>query len=285
MPEYWDDLQRHDGGACIEEIWLDHPLCRASVNRRISGNPTMWPTEWLRDQLSRTLPLRNAFSIGCGTGAFERDVVSKGIVDTIVGIDTAPQPLERARQLAAEAGLSSRITYRQDDATQALHAAGNSLDAVFFHASLHHFADPVAVLEAAASGLRAGGWLYLDEYAGPARTEWSWIKLLVPNVAYYLLPRVVRRPKIIRAPINREDPTEAVASSAIRDALAKIFPGRQIRPYGGNLLAVIYPNLHRPSSGRVTDEQFARSVRRLLFIEDIVLRFSSSYFIVALSQK
>jgi SAM-dependent methyltransferase len=258
---YWDDLARHQGGEGIEEIWLNHPLVRAEANRLITGDPNQWPVDWLQTQVK---PAAEAVSIGCGTGSFERVVAERGVVSRITGIDTAPQPLEVAARLAREANLAGRVSYAQADATQWLKSRKASLDAVFFHASLHHFPRPAELLATVRSALRPGGYLYLDEYIGPARDEWSMFKLALPNLAYSLLPFGVRRPTIVRAPINREDPTEAIASSSIVEAVRQNFEDVVIRPYGGHLLAVIYPNLHR------TAARFDTAVARLIRFERIL---------------
>lgn len=276
MTGYWQNLDRHDGGAYIDEIWLNHPLVRAEVNRRVSGDVSRWATHWLRDQVKGQIG--NALSIGCGTGAFERDVVHQNIVGNIIGIDNAAAPLERARELAG----SPRISYVEGDAIEFLR--GRTFDAVFFHASLHHFADPDGMLVAVRASLREGGYFYFDEYVGPSRDEWSWMRLIPANVAYYLLPRSVRRPRLVRAPINREDPTEAIASSMIMPALRKHFPGATERMYGGNLLSVVYPNLHRPPSA--PPAQFDRAVQRLIALENLLLRLGArSYYCVALARR
>ena len=284
MSGYWDNLARHDGGACVDEIWLNHPLVRAEVNRRVSGDESMWATHWLRAQIQE--PLRRTLSIGCGTGAFERDVASQNIVEHITGIDLAQQPLDRARELAVEANLASRISYVKGDALELLRSNPSSFDAIFFHASLHHFADPQAILTAARAGLRPGGYFYIDEYVGPSREEWPWFRMILSNLAYYLLPRRVRRPRIVRAPINREDPTEAIASSRIVPALRSTFDRVITRNYGGNLLAVVYPNLHRPPANGVTDVLFDKAISRLIRFERAMLRLgANSYYVVVLARR
>ncbi len=273
---YWDDLAHHHGGEGIEEIWLSHPLVRAEANRLVTGDPTLWPTQWLKTQVSG---LTDGVSIGCGTGALERDVVSQGIVSRMTGIDSVPQPIEAAMRLADEAGIGDRISYVQADAVQWLKARPWSFDAVFFHASLHHFARPVEVLATVRNALRPGGWLYLDEYIGPARDEWTRLRLALPNLAYRLLPFGVRRPWLVRAPINCEDPSEAIASSSIVSAVRQNFDDVRIRPYGGNLLSVVYPNLHR------TAARFDKAVSRLITFERVQRRLGASpYYAVILAK-
>jgi SAM-dependent methyltransferase len=273
---YWDNLAHHHGGEGIEEIWLNHPLVRAEANRLVTGDRALWPTQWLKTQVSA---LAEGVSIGCGTGAFERDVVSQGIVSHMTGLDSALPPIEEAKRLAAEAGLADRISYVQTDASHWLKTHPWSADAVFFHAALHHFARPVEVLATVRAALRPGGWLYLDEYIGPARDEWSKVKLALPNLAYRLLPFGVRRPWLVRAPINREDPSEAIASSSIVYAVRENFEDVRILPYGGNLLSVIYPNLHR------TAVRFDKAVARLIAFERVLRKVGAKpYYAVILAQ-
>lgn len=280
---YWEDLARHEGGSAIEEIWLNHPLVRKEVNLRVSGDSSIWPTPWLRSQIQQ-LPL--GLSIGCGTGAFERGIVAFDVVSRVIGIDRAWLPLQQAHRLAGEAKMSDRISYVQADAVEFLRNHRDRFDAIFFHASLHHFGDPRTLLQVVRSALRPGGYLFFDEYVGPARNEWSVFRLLIPNVAYYLLPRRVRRPGLVRAPINREDPTEAIASSRIVPALHATFEHVTTRPYGGNLLSIVYPNLHRPPANGVSSQLFDEAITRLIHFERVLMRFGfAPYFLVALAQR
>ena len=88
--------------------------------------------------------------------------------------------------------------------------------------------------------------------------------MILANLAYYLLPRRVRRPRLVRAPINYEDSTEAMASSRIMPALRSTFDtGLITRSYGGNLLAVIY----RTCIGRRerSTASFDKAIARLEF--------------------
>jgi hypothetical protein len=98
----------------------------------------------------------------------------------------------------------------------------------------------------------------------------------------------VRRVGRIRAPLNREDPTEAIRSSQIERAVAAAFEIRERREYGGNLLSIIYPNLRRPSQGS-DPADFEESVVFLLDVEDVLLRHprltrSQPYSVVILAQ-
>jgi SAM-dependent methyltransferase len=282
---YWNDLERHHGGAGLDEIWLNHPRIRAVANERISGDAAMWPAEWFARRWAPDLPLAETVVVGCGTGALERDLVRRGLVTRVTGIDLAGEPLSRARDLAVEAGLDRSIRYEQADAFAFLRARTGSLDGVFFHASLHHFDDPAAILRTAREALRPGGFVYVDEYAGPSRTQWNPLRLLAANIAYRLLPGALRRPHLIRAPINHDDPTEAPASHRIVPALREVFPSVELRGYGGNLLSLLYPNLHRPPA--VERALFDRGIERLIALEDALLALpgASPWFVVGVARK
>jgi SAM-dependent methyltransferase len=263
---YWDDLAHH---TVLDDIWLSHPRVRERVNRRVSGDPAVWPTTWLRDRLGARRPLGRAASIGCGVGNLERDLIGQGIVQQIVGLDVSASCLRQAADHAAAAGVSSQVSYVQADARDWLRGTVD-LDAVFFHSSLHHFDRLDELLALVEGSLRPGGLLYLDEYVGPARDEWRLRDLLLHNALYYLLPKSVRRVGRIRAPINTDDPTEAVESSGILSAVADRFDILERRDYGGSLLTILYANLRRPDQG-ADPRDFAESIDFLLDVEDLLL--------------
>lgn len=263
---YWDSLDHH---IVLDDLWMSHPRVRERINRRVSGDPAVWPTTWMKQRLAGRLPLRRAASLGCGIGNFERDMVRQEIVDEIVGLDVSPRCIEKAEELAREAGYQSRITYECRDARAWLRTA-RDLDAVFFHASLHHLDRLPELMRLIRESLRPDGILYIDEYIGPANQEWRVRDLLLHNILYYLLPRSVRRVGRIRAPLNDEDPTEGVESSGIVRALEAEFEILERRDYGGNLLWILYPNLRRPSQGADPGD-FEEAVAFLLDVEDVLL--------------
>jgi SAM-dependent methyltransferase len=285
---YWNDLDRHVGGACMDEIWLANPLVREAVNVRITGDAGRWPLDWFQQELADRLPLARAVSVGCGAGALERDLVSRGICLKVTGIDVAEAPLAKARADAIAAGLTGQISYVLADGYEYLATHEGLLDAVFFHASLHHFDRLDDLLRRVRLALKPGGLLYIDEYVGPSRHQWNPLRLLLPNLAYYALPRAARRVGVVRAPVNREDATEAVASSEIVPAIARWLEIREQRDYGGNLLSLIYPSLNRSGSRRGPSSPAAlqTAVRRLLGWESGLLALGArSYFTVLVAER
>jgi SAM-dependent methyltransferase len=275
---YWNDLTHHTE---LGDIWMSHRHVRAAINRRVSGSPDVWPVTALRQWLGPRAPLAECVSIGCGTGALERSLFDEGVAAHAIGIDMAENVITEARALAEERALP--IEYVVADAREFLAARRASFDAVLFHQSLHHFDELDSLLDVVAGSLRSGGFLYIDEYAGPSRDDWPLRRLVLPNLAYRLLPSSVRRPHIVRAPINREDPTEAIRSGEIVSAIERRFRVVHRRDYGGNLLAVIYPNLRRPEEGSRA-ELFDAAVARLVALEERLLRWERSFCTVMIAE-
>ncbi len=247
---------------------MAHPRVREAINRAVSGDPHVWPIAALRNLLGSRAPLRNPLSVGCGVGSLERSLIDEGVATQVTAIDVSESVIAEARSLAG----GRPITYHCVDARQFLRDHPRRFNAVFFHQSLHHFTHLDELMMLVRQALLPGGFLYVDEYVGPSRDEWSALRLLAPNLAYRLLPRGTRRPWLVRAPINREDPTEAVESSAIIGAIERTFRVTHRRDYGGNLLAVVYPNL------RLDAPRFDRAVDRLLRFERWLSRLGTRPF-------
>lgn len=296
---FWDEVAHHVGTAHLERFWMTHPAVRLRINRRVSGDPHLWPIQWLAHRLGDRAPFAASLSIGCGTGNLERDLVEKGITRHIVGIDVAEAPLAHARQLAHEAGLDGAIEYLRADAWSFLaEIAGGTegaevtkhggFDSVFFHHSLHHFERPADLLGFVRRALAPGGVLYLDEYVGPSMADWSPRRLLLPNLAYLALPRELRHERTVPAPSNPGDPTESIASAEIVEGVERHFRVLERRDYGGNLLLLVYPELVRPDEAPdgPTPEAFDRAVERLLDQEELLLRLpgARSFHTVVLAE-
>jgi DMSO/TMAO reductase YedYZ molybdopterin-dependent catalytic subunit len=143
------------------------------------------------------------------------------------------------------------------------------------------------LLERVALALKPRGLLYIDEYVGPSRKQWHPLRLLLPNLTFYALPRSVRRVGLVRAPINTEDPTEAVASHDIVPAVGRWLKILERRDYGGNLLSLLYPNLKRPNemSDPETVERFRKALQRLLAWEDVILAKAGSFYAVVVAER
>ncbi len=258
--------------------WMGEPAVRQRINERISGRAGVWPTDWLLQHVDH--PVETAVSLGCGEGALERDLVGKGICRSVLGIDASHRSIALARERASAQGQTT-IEYRTGDMNRP-GLSPESFDAAFFHQSLHHVSDLGSCLDAVRDALREDGWLYLDEYVGPSRRSWNRALIAEARAVYETLPDELKRTRKVRYPIDRHDPTEAIRSGEILQAVEARFDIIERRDYGGNLLALIHPNLKLDA---LSDDERALFLEALLDIEDDLLeRGAQSYYTIILAR-
>ncbi len=214
---------------------MSEEVVRRYINQSVTGSPDVWPIEWLQARVAS--PLTSAVSLGCGEGALERDLISKGLCGSILGIDISTAALK-----LAEARALPGIQYREGD-LNALELPAAAFGAAFFHQSLHHVEDLDSCLSVTAAALRPGALVYLDEYVGPSRGEWSPALIREASELFAQLPASVKRSRRLKLPIDWRDPTEAVRSSQILSTVSRHFQVIERRDYGGNFLSVIHPHL------------------------------------------
>lgn len=239
---FWD----RQSSAAVEDRtrqWTESAEVLQAINRRVTGDPFVPPLHALADLLRRHGGAARALSVGCGTGALERFLAGSGAVDACGGIDISAVAVEQARAAAASEGLSDRLEYHQADAlTWLRQAPDGAYGLIVFHGSLHHIADLEPVLAECARVLRDGrpGWLYLDEYIGPAAGRWTDADLEAARDLYADVPPAWRAAGRLEAPIDPDDPSEMVCSDQIEPLLRAFFDVTHFRPYYGN---VVFPLL------------------------------------------
>lgn len=266
MVERADDLARsfwEENHRIAEDAtyWMADPRCRQAINRRVSGDPRLWPLEAFRLHVGRRF--RRALSLGCGLGNVERAVRQMDLAEEIEGVDASEASLEIARSRAKDAGLTG-ITYRAGN-LNTLTLPKDRYDLVLFHASLHHVRSVEKLLARVDGALTPDGILFLEEWVGPSRTEWTVARLARMRGLYAQLPEPWRAHAVLEPPIAGHDPSEAVRSSAIVPAVKRLFDVLEERPYGGHLVAVI---LYQLAHDRVPAADRDALVERLLALED-----------------
>lgn len=275
--EFWD----RKAEAPREVYWAEPEPVRRAVNRRITGEPGLWPVDALG---SRWLPARlgRGLSLGCGTGNLERAVLRAGICGSLEAFDVSEASIREAERLAAAEGLD-RIEYRVEDADR-VRLPAQRYDIAFFHHSLHHVADPDRLLDEVHRALRPGGYLYLDEYVGPSQDEWSDGALRWAREAVERVPAELRR-VAVEAPIDPADPSEMIRSSRILPAVRQRFEIVVERPYWGNLLFPLLNSLDGPA---LCEERWSGLLSGLIAREDELIAggaFDSPLFAVVLARR
>ncbi len=226
--------------------WAALPAIRDTINRRVTGDPGLPPLAWFfaRVAAARPLPLARALVLGCGGGGLERELVGNGWVREVVAVDLSPRALEHAAAAARAAGLGGIRHVVGDMNRLVLDEA--PFDAAFGVSAVHHCADLEALCDALDRLLVPNGWLYLDEYVGPSRFQWTEAQLHHANLLLDLLPDdLVRTPsgemrrnyrRIAPDEVAAHDPSEAVRSAEIPALVGARFAVLHQRGYGGALL-------------------------------------------------
>jgi SAM-dependent methyltransferase len=229
--------------------WLDAPRVARHTNRRVSGDPGV---DWL-DHSARFLQgmpaPRRALSVGCGEGIIERVLRERDICQLVDGTDVAEGALERARELAREAGLGG-LAYRVAD-LNVDELPEEHYDVVYSHAALHHVTELEHALDQIRRTLKPGGLLILNEFVGPSRMQFPQEHLEVADLLVRAIPERLRgnlrlgegvkteAPRLPLADMLRVDPSESVRSAEIPHQVASRFVVRHHVPFGGTLFLLV----------------------------------------------
>jgi SAM-dependent methyltransferase len=255
-------------------------MVRRAINERVTGRPDEWPLEWFQFEHCPAI-FDTGLSIGCGSGGLERDVRRKDLCRRVVGIDISAGALESADNAANDEGLDG-ISYVRADFNR-LDLPVDRFDVVFFHQSMHHVAELEHCIGQVRRSVKPGGFLYLDEYVGPSRDEWSGSLLSAAQRAFARVPREFRRVDAVPLPIVQDDPSEAIRSSEILPLVAANFEVVARRDYGGNLLSLIHPLVRWES---MEEAPRAYLLRELIRREDGLLRSGvPSYYSVIVARR
>ena len=107
----------------------------------------------------------------------------------------------------------------------------NRFDAVFAHGALHHVEQLDHCLGQVRRALHRDGLLYVNDYIGPSRFQWSDVQMRLANELLDTVPRQwVLRSEVMRysaETVRNIDPSEAVNSQFIEDAVRAPFSNRR----------------------------------------------------------
>ena len=141
------------------------------------------------DQATHLVSKGKAVDLGCGPGYLVLDIARRAPGLHVTGLDLSAEMLAQGRENAQRAGLNDRVSFRCGDAGS-LPFADSSLDLVVSTLSLHHWGNPVAVLNEVARVLRPGGsFLIFDLRRDMSAPLW----LLVWLVTHAVVPPAQRR--------------------------------------------------------------------------------------------
>lgn len=223
---------------------------QALINKRVSGSSLHDPYQhFLAKHIAGRLPVERALTLGCGAGELERGLAAHSFCRHHDAYDIAEESIRKAREAAAQGGLT-HVHYEVRDVNRIELPAG-TYDVVWGVHSIHHIASLEHVFGEVRKALKPGGYFVLNEFVGPTQFQWTDRQLEVINGLLNVIPERFRvrcadgkslkstvvRPTI--AEMNRVDPSESIRSAEILPLLPRFFEVLEVIGYGGTILQLL----------------------------------------------
>lgn len=200
-------------------------------------------------------------------------MVELGVCEEILGIDISEARVEGANA-AVPPALRGRLGFECHN-LESWRPEGQ-FDLVIAKEVLHHITRLEQLCEALEGLLRPGSLLYVDEYVGPARFQWTDKQLeviarlldrLSPSlVADLVEPAAGARRRAHRPTVESmiaDDPSESARSDEITVILASHFDLVERRPYGG---AVFHQLFNRIMGNFEGNDDLVRALMEIDFL-------------------
>jgi SAM-dependent methyltransferase len=176
-----------------------------------------------------------------------------GACEAILGIDISQARVDYANALVPE-HMGDRLTF--ECANLETWRPSGRFDLLIARDVLHHIARLEELCDSLAKLLTPGALLYVDEFVGPKRFQWTDKQLevigrLLDRLSSALVEDLVLgdgtlRRRAIRPTIEdmiAGDPSESVRSDEIPAILAERFELLELRPYGGAIFHQLFNRL------------------------------------------
>jgi ubiquinone/menaquinone biosynthesis C-methylase UbiE len=185
----------------------------------------------------------------------ERHLAKLNAFKELDAVDIAPVSIEIAKQKAAEENIKG-INYQCQNVEES-GFPGEDYDAVFYNMSLHHIFNIEKILEQTKKVIKPNGFLFINEYIGPNRFDFTDREKEIIRAIYTLIPEKFRISlaqanfgsiqKEIALPhpseVARVDPSESVCSAQITPTIPKYFDIVEFNPIGGTVLQFLLQNI------------------------------------------
>lgn len=256
IADYWSNNNDSDNFSKVV-YWLANPIIHQRYQLKAVGGRTYshWLNFCIDHFLGKNIPVDRILSVGCGSGDLERHLAKLDAFQTLDALDIAPASIEIAKQKAAEENIKG-INYQCQNVEECSFP-GKDYNAVFYNMSLHHIFNIEKILEKTQKVMKPDGFLFINEYIGPNRFDFTDREKEVIRAIYALIPEKFRislaqanfgsiQKEIIfpsPAEVARIDPSESVCSAQIMPTLPKYFDIVEFNPIGGTVLQFLLQNI------------------------------------------
>lgn len=257
-----------------------HSDPKLSSLRDYASEPAQRPAEKLGSPigLGKVLDLlpkpARVLSLACGEGRTERLLFSNGLQGSVVAFDLSEQSIDTARRSAA--ALRLPIEYVVAD-IQHFHT-DEQFDLVVSYNFLHHIVHLEDVLDKIEGWMKPQGLLYVRDFIGEARFQWSGKRLDILNGLFQSLPERLRyshrfdrvMPEFTRPdPARLASPFEAIRSDEIAGLIKKKFDVVALNERNA-LFHLLFATPFRPNYA--VDDDSSDILNMLIFIDNLLIK-------------
>ena len=203
----WQVYRRRPLARIVSHEGLEDPEVAHGFNR-IATMPQM---RLLRRFVARRaielVPQGTAVDLGSGPGHLAIELAQLAPQLQVTGLDLSDEMLVEAGQHACASGMADRVSFRKGDAVQ-IPFPDASLDLVVSTLSLHHWGDPIAVLDEIDRVLRPGGAILIFDLRRDLAAPFY---LLLWFATHFVVPRALRQ---VNEPLTSRDAAFTPAEAA-----------------------------------------------------------------------
>ena len=229
------------------------PVARAAINRRITGDPELGPETYFARRHGPSIAAPHAVSLRASDAKLEIALVEAGSCERVTGLDDEQSRVDFAAGRVPEP-LRSRVAFQLG--TLDRWEPPEPLGAAVCRSFLHRQRDLEAVLDRLAAILVPGGLLFVEDFVGPARFQWTDAQLeainrLLARLPDELLGDLAATDGRRKRSVERPDPdawiaanaNEAVRSDEIVSLLDARFERVEVCPYGGAIFHQLFSRI------------------------------------------
>ncbi|HTD58205.1 MAG TPA: class I SAM-dependent methyltransferase [Solirubrobacteraceae bacterium] len=235
-------------------------VARAAINRRITGDPSLAPEVYFAAAHGLAVPAPHVLSLRGGDARLEVALVEVGSCKRVTGLDTDERRVESANRSVPEA-LRVQIGFRLGTLME--WDSSEQVGAVLARNVLHRQIDLEGTLDRVRASIVPGGLIFVDDFVGPARFQWTEAQLDAINRLLACLPDELltdltaadgRRKRAVSRPSPDEfaasNPHDAVRSDEILGCLDERFERVEVRLHGGALYHQLFTRIMGNFAGR-----------------------------------
>ncbi len=170
---------------------IDDPGVAKAFERMANFFPFKILRRKVVSELKKMNPIGTLVDLGCGTGHLIVQIASKFPILTLFGVDISSEILEKAKNRASVEGFEDRIDFKVGDAEE-MPFQDDSIDMIVSTLSLHHWAEPVQILQEIHRILKPAGKFLIFDFRRDARKFFYGLFTFATKI---VVPKALKRVK------------------------------------------------------------------------------------------